>query len=63
MQRLVLPVEPPRRSAWVSVAWVASLVVLAALAGSAVVWRADVMHAWPPSTRAYAALGLAPTSP
>lgn len=63
MQRLALPVEPPRRTPWVGLAWVGSLIVVAALAWGAVTWRADVMHAWPPSTRAYAALGLAPTSP
>jgi len=63
MERLVRPVEPPRRTPWVGLAWVSSLIVVAALAWGAVTWRADVMHAWPPSTRAYAALGLAPTSP
>jgi predicted Zn finger-like uncharacterized protein len=63
MQRLARPVEPPRRTPWVGLAWVGSLIVVAALAWGAVTWRADVMHAWPPSTRAYAALGLVPTSP
>lgn len=63
MERLARPVEPPPRSHWVGFAWVGSLVVLTALAWGAVAWRANVMHAWPPSTRAYAALGLAPTSP
>jgi predicted Zn finger-like uncharacterized protein len=63
MERLARPVEPPRRTPWVGIAWVASLLVLGALAWGAVNWRADVMHAWPPSIRAYAALGLAPTSP
>ena len=63
MERLARPVEPPRRTPWIGLAWVGSLIVVAALAWGAVNWRADVMHAWPPSTRAYAALGLAPTSP
>jgi predicted Zn finger-like uncharacterized protein len=63
MERLARPVEPPPRSPWLGVAWVGSLIVLAALAWGAVAWRADVMHAWPPSTRAYAMIGLAPTSP
>jgi len=63
MERLARPVEPPRRTPWAGLAWVGSLIVLATLAWGAVAWRADVMHAWPPSTRAYAALGLAPTPP
>jgi predicted Zn finger-like uncharacterized protein len=63
MQRLARPVEPPPRTPWVGMAWVGSLIVLAALAWGALTWRADIMHAWPPSTRAYAAIGLAPTSP
>jgi hypothetical protein len=63
MQRLARPIEPPHRTPWVGMAWVGSLVVLAALAWGALTWRADIMHAWPPSTRAYAAIGLAPTSP
>jgi predicted Zn finger-like uncharacterized protein len=62
MERLARPVEPQRRLPWAGMAWVGTLVVLGALAWGAVAWRADVMHAWPPSTRAYAALGLAPTS-
>ena len=41
-------------------AWVASFAALGALAASAVHWRADLMRVWPPSARAYAALGLLP---
>lgn len=39
--------------------WVLSLAVLILLGWAAVAWRADVMRAWPPSERAYAAFGLA----
>lgn len=42
--------------------WVLSLAVLLVLGWAAVAWRADVMRAWPPSERAYGALGLAPAT-
>ncbi len=58
MQRLVQPIEPPKRSVWPLVAWAVSLIVLLALVGGAFVWRAQIMHAWPPSARVYATLGL-----
>ncbi len=46
----------PQRSA--AAAWVVSLVVIAGAITASYVWRADVMQAWPPSQRAYQALGL-----
>jgi predicted Zn finger-like uncharacterized protein len=53
------PEEPPRRSrAGAVVAWVLSLLVLAAAGGAAVTWRAQVMAAWPPSERVFSAVGL-----
>ncbi len=36
-----------------------SLVVLISLGWAAYAWRTEVMHAWPPSQRVFAALGLA----
>ena len=48
--------EPPPQSA--VLAWVASLVVIVIVVAASYVWRADVMLAWPPSQRAYQALGL-----
>ena len=36
-----------------------SLVVLVSLGWAAYAWRAEVMHAWPPSERLFVALGLA----
>jgi predicted Zn finger-like uncharacterized protein len=57
---LVPPAEPPRRSrAPLVAAWLLSIAVLAALGWAAIDRRADIMAAWPPSTRAYAAIGLA----
>ena len=43
-------------------AWALTAVVLAMLVWAAVTRRADIIHAWPPSERAYIALGLAPHS-
>ncbi len=40
------------------IAWLASLVVLAALVFAAYAWRDRIMAAWPPSERLYVALGL-----
>ena len=54
-------VRPPARRAspvLVVAAWVVSLAVLGAGAAAGYVWRADVMAAWPPSQRLYAALGI-----
>ncbi len=60
MQRLVNIAEPPPRpSLWPAAAWAASILVLALLVWAAFAWRTDIMQAWPPSTRVYAALGLA----
>ena len=60
------PAPPPsfaarvrRADTAVLAGWVASLALLAALGWGGVKWRNDVMHAWPPSERLYAALGLA----
>jgi hypothetical protein len=38
--------------------WAASLLVIVVLLGAGYQWRAQVQSAWPPSQRAYAALGL-----
>lgn len=39
-------------------AWILSLVVLIGAGGAVVTWRAQVMAAWPPSQRVFAAVGL-----
>ena len=58
MQRLSQATEPPPPSIWLRIAWGLSVVLLVALLWSVVSWRADIMRMWPPSARAYAALGL-----
>ncbi|MGI4978543.1 MAG: zinc-ribbon domain-containing protein [Janthinobacterium lividum] len=55
------PAATGRRDGWVG--WLASLVLLAALAGAAIAWRGPVQRAWPPSARVYAALGLRQARP
>lgn len=57
---LLPPPPPPRRRSGLIAAWIASLVLLAVLAGAAWVERAAVIKAWPPSARVYAALGGIP---
>ena len=52
--------EPVRGRALVTLGWLLSFAVLGALGWLAVTRRADVMHAWPPSERAYALLRLVP---
>ena len=51
--------SPLRPSNALRVAWAASVVAVLLLATGAVAGRAGIMHAWPPSIRLYAALGLA----
>ena len=47
-----------RRRRGAVVGWLLTIVLLVALAVAAVGWRTEVMAAWPPSERVYAALGL-----
>jgi hypothetical protein len=53
------PQPPPRGRLALAAAWTVSLLVALGLLAAAYVWRADIMAAWPPSTRLYAAFGLA----
>jgi predicted Zn finger-like uncharacterized protein len=57
------PAAVPRASNGLRVAWAASLLVLLLFVGGMLIWRAGVMRAWPPSTRLYDAIGLAPAPP
>ncbi|HEX4261109.1 MAG TPA: hypothetical protein VHY76_08400, partial [Acetobacteraceae bacterium] len=59
------PVPDHRRAMVASVwlGWALTIVVLACVAAAAVTWRNAVMAGWPPSTRVYVALGLAPAGP
>lgn len=59
-ERMAPPSAPtPERSGGTALAWVASLVVIAIAVAALYVWRDPVMHAWPPATRLYTALGIA----
>jgi len=59
------PMQPPprqRTSTGVWVGWAASVGIWALVLWAAYAYRAQVMDAWPPSQRLYAALGLGPGS-
>ena len=57
--RLASPATPPTSRFGLRLAWAASGLMLAMALAVAFVWRAEVVRAWPPSLRVYAALGLA----
>ena len=52
------PPRPPVRRASAVAAWALSMCVLLSLGWGAVHWRSEVMSIWPPSQRAYHAVGL-----
>lgn len=52
------PVPAPGRPWPLIAAWAASIVALVGMAAALIVFRGDVMDAWPPSTRLFSALGL-----
>lgn len=52
-------VQARRGGAWLTIAWVASVLVVIGAVAALVMWRDAVMQAWPPSIRAYVALKLA----
>lgn len=61
----IAPALPPspaparaRPSPPILLAWTASFLLLGFLVWAGIAWRAGIMHAWPPSERLYAALGL-----
>ena len=58
MDRLAAHAEWPRPSVQLRLAWAASVALLLLAAAAAYTWRVDIMAAWPPSARGYAALGL-----
>jgi predicted Zn finger-like uncharacterized protein len=58
---IFLPMDPPPRANRITalrVAWAGSVVVIVLLGWAAYAGRTPIMHAWPPSIRLYAALGL-----
>ncbi len=52
------PAPPARRRAAVSLAWLLTFAVLGAAGWAAYTYRPDIVRIWPPSERAYLALGL-----
>lgn len=60
MDRLAAHPAWPRPSARLRVAWIASVALLVLAVLAAFTWRTDIVTAWPPSARLYAAFGLHP---
>jgi predicted Zn finger-like uncharacterized protein len=56
-------IAPSRRRRGPLRGWLLSLVVIIAVVSAAVIWRDKVMQAWPPSERAYHAVGLVEVPP
>jgi predicted Zn finger-like uncharacterized protein len=60
MERLAsAPAAPPRAATGLRLAWAASLALLLLCGVALFVWRAELMHVWPPIARLYRWLGLA----
>ena len=59
MDRLAAHPAVPQSDRLLQLAWALSLLLLVAVAGAGYVWRSEVMQAWPPSARIYAAFGVA----
>ena len=57
--RLAPPAAPRPGRLGLRLAWAATGLVLAIGLAAAFVWRTEIVRAWPPSLRVYAALGLA----
>ena len=60
MDRLAAAPAAPQPSMHLRLAWAATIAVLAVGAAAAYTLRSDIVAAWPPSARAYAAFGLHP---
>jgi hypothetical protein len=60
MARLAAHPAIPRSSTALRLAWAGSIVLLLLLCAVAFAWRSQIVAAWPPSARAYAAFGLHP---
>jgi hypothetical protein len=60
---MATPQRKSRAGLALGLAWLASIVLVAALLAASYAERATVMAVWPPSVRLYAALGLASPAP
>jgi hypothetical protein len=60
MARLAAHPATPGSPGVLRVAWAASIALIILLAAMAFAWRSQIVAAWPPSARAYAAFGLHP---
>lgn len=58
----VPPPQAGRGGVALRAAWVASVAVLIIAAAAVITWRADIIHAWPPSARLLAPFGHAETA-
>ena len=58
MARLAAAPVTRRPSVALRVAWVGSIIVIILLIAVAFAWRNEITAIWPPSARAYSALGL-----
>nr|WP_294520624.1 zinc-ribbon domain-containing protein [uncultured Rhodopila sp.] len=63
IERLAAEPSPPPRSPALLAAWVLSILLLGAAGVSAVVWRADIVRLWPPSSRILAMFDRMPEKP
>jgi len=60
MDRLTANPPAPQSSTRLRLAWAGSFAVLVLALFAAYTWRTEIVTAWPPSARAYAAFGLHP---
>jgi hypothetical protein len=58
MDRLAAHPASPRPSLALRLAWAGSIVLFILLIALAFAWRGKIITVWPPSARAYSALGL-----
>ena len=58
MDRLAAHPAVPRQDRVLQAAWGLSLLLIVGAVGAGYVWRGEIMHAWPPSARMYAAFGM-----
>ncbi len=58
MDRLAAHPALSRPDRVLQAAWGVSVLLIVLAVGAGYVWRGEIMHAWPPSERMYAAFGM-----